>query len=76
MNNINRTRASVHRHADNKKQTTKKHADSSKSRTKTDEQAVQDISACFNELAVQDISACLNEFKCDPYFTMELAAIP
>ena len=55
VNNINRIRASVHRHADYEKQTRKKHADSSQSRTKTDEQAVQDISACFNE------------FKCDPF---------
>ena len=55
VNNINRVRASVHRHADMKKQQREKHADASSSQMKKDEKAVQDISACFTE------------FDCDPF---------
>ena len=54
-NNINRIRACVHRHANHKKQGSRKHADCSPSKMKIDEQAVHDI------------SACLTEFLCDSF---------
>ena len=56
VNNVNRVRASVHRHADSKKQAKGKHADSSSSKMKKDEQAIQDM------------NACLTEFKCNPFY--------
>ena len=50
MNNISRGRATIHHHAEFKKESRIKHADC---KIKKDEQAVQDI------------SACLTEFMCD-----------
>lgn len=55
VNNVNRVRASVHRHADHKVVAKVKHADSSASKLKKDEQAIQDI------------HDCLTEFTCDPF---------
>ncbi len=55
VNNMNHVRASAHYHADLKKQSKGKHADCSLSKMKKDEQAVQDMSACFKE------------FQCDPF---------
>ena len=55
VNNINRVRAAVHRHASRKKKGIERHADCSSNKMKEDEQALQDI------------SACLTEFKCDPF---------
>ncbi len=48
VNNINQVIATIHHHADCKKQ-------GSLSKMKKDDQAVHDMSACFNE------------FKCDPF---------
>ena len=55
VNNVNRIRASVYRHANCKKQAAVKHTDCAKSKMKKDEQTIQDL------------SACLTEFKCDPF---------
>ena len=55
VNNISRVRATIHHHAEFKKESRIKHADCSPSKIKKDEQAVQDI------------SACLTEFMCDPF---------
>ena len=55
VNNINRLRNTVHKHAGRKRQKGKKHADCYKPRLIADEKAVQDM------------SACLNEFQCDPF---------
>ena len=55
VNNVNRIRNAVHRHANQKKKKGKKHADYYKPRCAADERAVQDL----NE--------CLKEFQCDPF---------
>lgn len=55
VNNVNRIRLCVHRHANHKRRGSRQHADCAPRKMKIDEQSVQDI------------GACLTEFHCDPF---------